>query len=168
MKTKLSALLDGELDREEAELVFKALHRDDELLNECRAFQWVGSALRGEDHLEADLTARVMASLEEEATVLAPPRRAPWHSPLFAVAASVAGILFVAGAVLMPRSDEAAGRNQATMAAVTVSAQPVRQLAVADMQDYLIAHQAHSSGTYLMASPQQIRNVSMVGPEVGK
>jgi sigma-E factor negative regulatory protein RseA len=166
MKTKLSALLDGELDREEAELVFKALHRDDELLNECRAFQWVGSALRGEDHLEADLTARVMASLEEEATVLAPSRRAPWHSPLFAIAASLAGVLFVAGAVLMPRSDEAAGRQ--TMAAVTISSQPVRQLAAADMQDYLIAHQTHSSGTYLMASPQQIRNVSMVGPEVGK
>jgi hypothetical protein len=36
------------------------------------------------------------------------------------------------------------------------------------MQDYLIAHQTHSSGAYLLASPQQIRNVSMVGPEAGK
>lgn len=98
MKTRISALMDGELERHEVVETLQALRRIEELRSEWRDGHLIGAALRGERGLDLDVTARVMSALDMEPTVMAPaPRRAPvWQRPLLALAASAAGVAVVA------------------------------------------------------------------------
>jgi len=175
MNSKLSALLDGELEQDEVALLCNALHRHRELAQGAEAYVVIGAALRGEPVACGDLTARIMTALADEPVVLAPrpSLMARWQRPMLAMAASVAGVLVVAAVVLAPQ-DGKVGEVIPALAQRGVPAnvtsgnsgkaeKPMpQQLAAADMQEYLIAHQAHSMGATLGAGSQQIRTVSLV------
>ncbi|GAB2181601.1 hypothetical protein DLREEDagrD3_18240 [Denitratisoma sp. agr-D3] len=168
MNSKLSALLDGELEQDEVATLCDALRRNRELAREARAYAVIGASLRGEP-AAGDLTDRIMAAIADEPTVLAPrrPLLGRWQRPLLAMAASVAGVLVVSAVVLAPQENKV-GEVIPSLAQRGVPANaktdkaPPRQLAAADMQEYLIAHQAHSLGATLGAGSQQIRTVSLV------
>lgn len=172
MNSKLSALLDGELEQDEVALLCNALHRHRELAQGAHAYVVIGAALRGEPVACGDLTARIMTALADEPVVLAPRPSllTRWQRPMLAMAASVAGVLVVAAVVLAPQ-DGKVGEVIPALAQRGVPAngnsgkaeKPMpQQLAAADMQEYLIAHQAHSMGATLGAGSQQIRTVSLV------
>jgi sigma-E factor negative regulatory protein RseA len=111
MKNKLSALVDGELTRDELEQVCAALD-DAEMRGDWADFVLVGAALRGEGQLNFDVSSRVMAALAEEPTVLAPrmidipviaptiavarQRNGAWGRQWTALAAGMAGVGLVA------------------------------------------------------------------------
>ena len=59
MKTRISALMDGELESHERAEAFRALRRSSELRGDWCDYHVVGAALRGERGLEVDVTARV-------------------------------------------------------------------------------------------------------------
>lgn len=184
MKTKLSGLMDGELAEHEAQALFAAIRQDDELRNRWIEYQVIGDALKGESNLDAELTGRVMAALENEPTGLAPkissspPRRDPWHRHLLALAATVAGVTVVAWLALgigrSPQPDLTA-QNQVGKAAVaknetvgtpvgqTESAGVSVRMASPDMQEYLIAHEAQSSLLQFRGGAEHIRTVAAVG-----
>ena len=83
MKTRISALMDGELERHEVVETLQAMRRIEELRSEWRDGHLIGAALRGERGLDLDVTARVMSALGTEPTVMAPvSRRAPWQLSL--------------------------------------------------------------------------------------
>ena len=65
MKTRISALMDGELESHERAEALRALRRSSELRGDWCDYHVVGAALRGERGLEVDVTARVMAALEQ-------------------------------------------------------------------------------------------------------
>ncbi len=75
MKTRISALMDGELEGHEIADTLGELRRSEDLRSEWCDCQLIGAALRDESKLELDVTARVMAALELEPTVIAPARR---------------------------------------------------------------------------------------------
>lgn len=164
MKTGLSSLMDGEAGEQEARAVFKSLKHDDHLRQEAEIYALIGDALRGEPRLSSGLSARVMAALENEPVILAP-RRATWIRPVAALAAGVAGIAVVGAVVFLP----AANGDHVPVAnlASNESSAEARQ-AAANMRDYLIAHQAHSTGIYVGSTSQQIRTVSLVDHGGGK
>lgn len=186
MKTKLSGLMDGELAGHEAQVLFEALRHDKDLRDRWLEYQLIGDALKGERDLGTELTARVMATVGGEPTVLAPrwssPRHEVWRRNLVALAATIAGVAVVGwlalgtGQAPQPETVAQALPAQKVVAVATkdsaivpvsdsaaVSAeQPVRQ-ASSDMQEYLIAHEAQSSLLQFRGGAEHIRTVAAVG-----
>ncbi|HEX8987056.1 MAG TPA: sigma-E factor negative regulatory protein [Rhodocyclaceae bacterium] len=177
MKTKLSALMDGEVAEHEAQVLWAALREDEELRRRWLDYQVIGDALKGEGRLDRELAGRVMQALEAEPTVLAP-RPAPasrvaWRRQAMALAASLAGVAVVGWLALgsghapqpeIVAQQVPAATSQAAAVPVseTIAASPVRQ-ASPDMQEYLIAHEAQSSLLEFRGGAEHIRTVAAVG-----
>lgn len=102
MNEKLSALLDGELSREELQQALKEIAANDELSARWSRYHLLRDVLRQELNqvAPADLSRSIAAQLEGEPTVLAP-RRLPTRSRVMqmvtgaALAASVAAVAIV-------------------------------------------------------------------------
>lgn len=164
MKTRISALMDGELEQHEVAEVLRALRRSEVLRREWCDGHLIRAALRGERGLDLDVTARVMSSLDMEPTVMAPaPRRSgEWQRPLLALAASAAGVAVVAWLTLTPGGDGQlagpSGLASAKPGPVVAQAQSTPRL-----QEYLVAHQAYAPGGVIGGAARNIRTVAAVG-----
>ncbi|OHC63451.1 MAG: hypothetical protein A2045_04725 [Rhodocyclales bacterium GWA2_65_20] len=166
MKTRLSGLLDGEHARQDEPVLFEALKSGDELRGRWQEYLLIRDALRGERMLDADITARTMASLRAEPAVLAPhaAMRHSWQRSALAVAATVAGVAVVGWVALVPQSNQVS-IPQASIAVQTLAqseppdVKPVR-LDSRDMREYLAAHQAQSSSLQFLGGTENIRTVS--------
>lgn len=163
MNEQLSALMDGELDDEEATRAMAHLRIDADKRRCWNDYHLIGDALRGESGLEQELTARVMEALIDEPVVLAPPRRLERQAALqrsLAMAASVAGVAVVA-ALAWPGRPAAVGQQVASANVVGVpsAAQVPPQLANADLLAYLVAHQTHAPSA--QGAAHYIKTVSM-------
>ena len=164
MKTRISALMDGELEQHEVAETLQALRRNDDLRTEWRDGHLIGAALRGERGLDLDVTTRVMSALDMEPTVMAPaPRRtAEWQRPLLALAASAAGVAVVAWLALTPgepgQPAGAGGLVSAKAGPVVAQAQSTPRL-----QEYLVAHQAYAPGGVIGGAAHNIRTVAATG-----
>lgn len=161
MKTRISALMDGELEVQEIPETLRAMRRSEELRSQWCDCQLIGAALRGEKALDIDVTTRVMSALELEPTVMAPARRntADWQRPVLALAASAAGVAVVAWLALTPGSDAApvgSGNLAGTKAAVVAQATP-------RLQEYLVAHQAYAPAGAMVGGARNIRTVAVSG-----
>ena len=111
MKNQLSALIDGEVDIEEAEHLITAMKVDGEVKEAWKQYNLIGDAIRGDLNVRPDLTAKIMQALEGEPTVLAVNKQLQnstsqvskanekkhiVKTPVFwSVAASVAAVMFV-------------------------------------------------------------------------
>lgn len=163
MKTKLSALLDGELVEGEAEQLFKSREADG-YLRDCMTYPLIGDVLRGERYLSVDITGAVMRQLEREPVVVAPRRRiSRFHRPALALAASLAGVGVVAWLALgqVQPLNQIQPQPVAGAIAGAAVAPDIRPLPSADMQEYVISHQAQSSGLRLQGGAEHIRTVSL-------
>ncbi len=153
--------MDGELDDHEVRGALDALQRSDDLRRQWSDAQLMGEALRDEGRLDFDISARVMAALEQEPTVLAPKTAAPRDRtrPALALAASVAGVALVAWLGLAPAADPAPGiplaQAPANLAVVAVPAASTPRL-----QEYLVAHQAYSPAGPMVGAARNIRTVA--------
>ena len=72
---QISALLDGELDRDEAARVVRGMKEQRELRDVWSTYHLIGDVLRGECCPEVEVLESVVARLAHEPTVLAPRRR---------------------------------------------------------------------------------------------
>jgi len=163
MKTRISALMDGELEGHETAEALDALHRSAELRREWCDCQLIGAVLRGERRLETDVAARVMSALDQEPTVLAPARRRAmeWQRPALALAASAAGVALVAWLALAPAGEGAPAA--ATELARLKPQANVAQSTTPRLQEYLVAHQAYSQGGPMVGGARNIRTVAASG-----
>lgn len=171
MKTRISALMDGELDGHEAEEALHSLRRDAELRTQWHEFHLIGAALRGEPELDVDIAAQVMLALEAEPTVLIPAvkRKVRHLRPLMALAASAAGVALVAWVALgtPPNSagDPARGVVSPQLVATPVERiQPVAASVPGEsikLQDYLLAHHAHAPMAAVANGARYVRVVSV-------
>jgi sigma-E factor negative regulatory protein RseA len=161
MKTELSALLDGEIERHQSRALFAAVSAQQSLRDTWADYQVIGDTLRDEPFLGRDITARVMRDLEEEPTVLAPARLPglAWQRSALALAATVAGIAVVSWVALAPlpgaQDVPALARSGPVQAGTVAMAAPPR-----GMQEYLLAHQANAPGLHMQGGTQHIRTVS--------
>ncbi|MDO8315590.1 MAG: sigma-E factor negative regulatory protein [Rugosibacter sp.] len=190
MKTHISALMDGELEADEANGVVSTLSRDKEQKNIWCLYHVMGDAMRHEPDLTIDVSRRVMAALSLEPTILSPhPKRSAshWQRPIMALAASAAGVAVVAWVALAPVQlpvGSLIAANQSIISptvpvlaivpssttgnkAVTsrVSAPALSTVAdakqAARLQEYLMAHQAYEGGA-LVDGANHIRAVSVL------
>lgn len=158
MKTRISALMDGELEGHEITATLRALHDDPDLRREWCDGHLIGAALRGEEGLAIDVAARVMAALHAEPTVLAPrPRPAQWRRPALALAASAAGVAVVGWLALAPATKPAG----VDVARIARSAPQVAPQSTPRLQEYLVAHHAYAPGGAMVGGARNVRTVSV-------
>lgn len=175
MKTKISLLMDGELDERELGEVLGALGQENEARLAWRTYHLIRDALHGEDVLAPDLAAGVAVRLAREPTVLAPQRttqprmRSRWMA--LSAAASVAAMGLVGWLAFSPRPVPEAGPVIAAQMAKAPQAapMPVAQTKVevpiyvplpSAADDYLLANQAYSPRLTLQGVAPYIRTVS--------
>lgn len=161
MKTRISALLDGELEGHEIADTLRALNRSEELRGQWCDCQVIGAALRGERRLDTDVAARVMSALDLEPTVtkLTPRRQREWRRPALALAASAAGVVVVAWMALAPGGDGAPAATT-ELARVKQEAVVAPPQSTSRLREYLLAHQAYSPGGVIVGGARNIRAVS--------
>lgn len=171
---RISCLIDGELERGDAEALLDSVCSDPDLRKQWTQLHLVGDALRSSEvaagHAESFCT-RVAAALAHEPTVLAPRPRAAkpysrrWLVPGVAVAASVAALGFIA--LPMVNQTQAPVTSLAVAPAVApapVVAEPVQQVAArrvapggAVLDVYLSAHRELTGGTAMPRAAHYLR-----------
>jgi sigma-E factor negative regulatory protein RseA len=173
MKSRLSALMDGELDEHECEDVFRALRRDNSMSRDWQNFHLIGDVLRGERGLETDITARVLQRLAQEPTVLAPSVR-PIEDrlrPLLALAASAAGVAVVAwvgfgnpeSPAAIPSARVSGVAELAALSAPALETSPsvTKPMPSERLLEYLVAHEAYAPTATVASRTRHVRTVSM-------
>ena len=170
---KISELMDGELDSEEASIYLKRMKEDSTLREIWDVYHRVGDALRQESALSGRIARGVSARLQDEPTVLAPrvsrvPKRVMRYA--MSAAASVAGVAVVAwialgGGTMTPQQiakNAAPGAQVAATAPDTTQAQATSLAAQdpAEVEDLLLAHQTVSSFPTMHGSLPYVRAVS--------
>jgi sigma-E factor negative regulatory protein RseA len=161
MKAKISALMDGELERPETAGALDALGREGEARETWRTYHLIGDAMRDTRLLSAGFASRVSAKLADEPTVLAP-RAKPlieqrrWQ--VLSAAASVAAVGFVSMAFF----SQEPGAPQPPVATVAPpEAAATAQVAPPDAaSEYLLAHQGYSPRNSLQGVAPYVRTVS--------
>jgi len=139
MREKISALMDGELDGQQAGRTINAITEEEDLKQVWDAYHLIGDAMRANSHVAVNVRQQVAEQLAGEPTVLAPRR---WLAPVRTRrAGAVALAASVSFAAVVGWQQLSHGNGAAPLAdhAVPVAAiQPAQQ----DHDDlYLTAHQ---------------------------
>jgi sigma-E factor negative regulatory protein RseA len=134
MKSRISALMDGELERGDESDALKALAADGEARDAWRTYHLISDALRDTRLLTGSFAERVAARLADEPTVIAPGRLAPaaGDTRRFALsaAAGVAAVALVGWLAFAPQQPSAPAPQLARSAqpAATPQSAPAPQL----------------------------------------
>lgn len=166
MKTRISALMDGELESHEIAEAFRELKRNGELRSEWCDCHLIGAALRGERELNINVAAKVMSAIDLEPTVMAPGSRPrpEWRVPALALAASAAGVALVAWLALVPGSEAVPVRQAvAVKSGPAVAPMVENSQSTPRLQEYLVAHQAYAPGGAMVGGARNIRTVAASG-----
>jgi sigma-E factor negative regulatory protein RseA len=185
MKEKLSALLDGDLERQAGRPVLDGLQKDAGLRKDWDAYHLIGDVLRGEGAGPPDFVARVMAGIDREPTVLVPraiaagsPPERSWGA-LMPVAASVMGVAAVGLVAASLYSGEPGvarvAKVQRVLPSTPVVAQtqrvdrvPVRLSRDERNREYVFAHQSLNMGGPMPGAVQYVRAVSSAAEGSGR
>jgi sigma-E factor negative regulatory protein RseA len=164
MKSKISALMDSELEGPEAQGALEALRNEGEARETWRSYHLIGDSMRDSRLLSAGFAARVSAKLAEEPTVLAPRARRileqrRWQ--VLSAAASIAAVGFVSMAFIS-QEPVTPGPQLATSAAAP-QAESVQVAPPDTANDYLLAHQVYSPRNSLQGVAPYVRTVSSDG-----
>lgn len=182
----VSALMDGELDSDEAAREIARFKQDTSRRETWDTYHAIGDAMRGE-HSQAGLSPAFAKRLSErlvlEPTVIAPRRAAPKSMQTWALsaAASVAAVAAVGWVAMNGLSPEVAPGTMANAPATkppVVALQPagpilrapapvVAAATAEHVHEYLLAHQGISPSTAIQGVTPYIRTVSNVGNESG-
>jgi sigma-E factor negative regulatory protein RseA len=165
---KISAFMDGEIEGIEAAAQIARLKEDVRLRATWETYHVIGDTLRGEKlGLSRDFTTNFSARLVDEPTILAPRSRGPLqttvHRFALPIAASVGGMALVVWLAVF--NNPFAPRNEALAVKSPAPAQAKTQVANAEVNDYLLAHQQFSSSTALQGVASYVRTVSGQGME---
>ncbi len=160
MKSRISELMDGELERRDAGRALDMLGGEGDAREAWRTYHLIGDTMREPRLLSTGFADRVAERLSQEPTVLAP-RPAPvlerrrWQ--VLSAAASLAAVAFVVSVAFAPPEGNVA------VAPVVQPPPPaeVAQVAPPDAaDDYLLAHQGYSPRNSLQGMAPYVRTVS--------
>jgi sigma-E factor negative regulatory protein RseA len=185
MNEKLSALMDGELDRAEALAVIRQLGQDTEQRSDWDCYHLIGDVLRGEsiDAVERRRSSAesIFAKLADEPTVLAPAAIAKTATPpvqkrtrvALAMAASVLTVSAI-GVVAFKQQSAFDGGSQvakasnpaASVIAPVAAAPSVPNEVNLRVNDYLVVHRQFASNNGLR--PASVKPTDAAPQAVGK
>ena len=165
MKSKISALMDGELMQSELTEPLRALREEGEALDAWRTYHLISDSLQDTRILSSGFSARFAGRLALEPTILAPASippqiaRHPYRVPLSA-AASLAAVAFVGWLAIQgfgPDAQQVAqnkSQDVVRIPAVVIVPMP------GGVNDYLLAHQNYSPRSTLQGVAPYVRTVS--------
>jgi sigma-E factor negative regulatory protein RseA len=168
MKQEISSLMDGELDRLEADRIMKACCASEEHKDTWNLYHAIGDAIRGQAPRAIERPSRVMEAISRETTVIGGPRRNLFETALGRVALAAAASVATIGVVSwIGTQGGAPGVSPATIAKGATSAGPLPSVAstttvpaapaALDVQEYLTAHRQ-------IPSPEAYRPVANTTP----
>ncbi len=138
MKQEISALMDGEMFEDQADLFFDKLRRHPEAQQDWESYHLIGDVLRQPDRICRSFGKSFHERLQAEPTIFAPYRRTSQRVRNFALSA-VASIMALA---LVAWLSLQVGKEPAPqVAAVQVQQDNAVRPASAQADDYLMAHQ---------------------------
>jgi sigma-E factor negative regulatory protein RseA len=161
---RISSLMDGELDANQAGQELNRLKTDPEARASWDAFHLIGDAMRGDCVVSRDFSARLEARLAAEPTVLAPRRRQPRRVTTYAwsAAASLSAVALVGWMALnIPGPGPAPGPTSPKVA-VDIPIEIPNVPSNGEMNEYLIAHTEFSPATDIQGVAPYIRTVSAI------
>lgn len=157
MKQEISALMDGEMYEDQADIFFDKLKRHPETQHDWTTYHLIGDALRQPDHLCRSFGQSFHERLQAEPIVFAPHNRTSQRVRNFALSAvaSVMALALVAWLSLQVGKEPApqvAAIPQENVAAV--------RPASAQTDDYLMAHQEFSPSAEVHGAASYIHAVA--------
>jgi sigma-E factor negative regulatory protein RseA len=165
MKSKISALMDGELMQSELTEPLRALREEGEALEAWRTYHLISDSLQDTRILSSGFSARFAERMALEPTILAPasiPPRVAKHAyraPLSA-AASLAAVALVGWLAIQgfgPDAQQVAlNKSQDVVRVPPVAMVPMP----GGVNDYLLAHQNYSPRSTLQGVAPYVRTVS--------
>lgn len=185
---RVSTLMDGELDSDEAAREIARLKQDAARRDAWNTYHAIGELMRGEPVPAADSSSRFSRRLSEklarEPAIVAPRLRLPatarsMQTYALSAAASVAAIAvvgWVAMTMSMPNPDAApatlaqapAGKSAAVLQSLAAPSQQESAITASEhVHEYLLAHQGISPTTAIQGVTPYIRTVSNLGNEPG-
>lgn len=158
MKHEISALMDGELFEDEAEILIGQIKRDKDAHGDWAMYHLIGDVLRQPESIHRDISAKVRERLENEPIVMAPRSRAlKQKARVFALsaAASVMAVSVVAWMSLQisPETSPQLAMQSSAIRPVSMQIQP-------RANDYLMAHQEFSPSNDMNGGASYIRTVT--------
>lgn len=170
---RVSALMDGEVEGSDADLVIDRVIKDQEARQNWEAYHLISDAFRNEYLLSRDFVSRVGVRLVDEPTILAPRARRNLVSRIRAhalsAAASVAAVAIV-GWLAFGHNPLAPDPSAVNLASLSQPAQGGSQAGAmlqpvavdGHVRDYLFAHQEYSPATQIQGVAPYVRTVSEV------
>jgi sigma-E factor negative regulatory protein RseA len=154
MQDRISALMDGELDPEEAAVVVDQFRKMDGLREQWAIYHLISDSLGQSDVKPFDITRRVGARLANEPDIPAvlARRSSMKHKPIaYAAAASIAAVAVAGWMSLQTMQPPEVARQDLAQnnpaAGTAVPAVPAAVSAPAQINDYLLAHREFSPST---------------------
>ena len=172
MKHDISALMDGELDRDAAKATLTMLKQHQELREAWFDYHLIGDVMRQAGIVSYDFGKRFKDKLAVEPVILAPRRLLLIKTKIAAlsIAASLAAVAMVAWVVLQNYTDKAKENIAATPqsnAAAMLASLP-RYPINSNVNEYLLAHQEFSPSTTIQGVAPYVRTVSDGGEETNR
>ena len=174
MKSKISALMDGELDQRNVSNIIEAIRKDDDLQGEWETYHLIGDTLRQSSKLSMNISSGVSQRLKAEPTVLSPnisnlEKKLKRKVYAFSVAASV--IAMVSAWLVMQNlhepqqiimAEQPNYNHNLSIAPIPVSSSPAihnYSHPPIEINDYLFVHREFSPGVTMRG---QVTNVNSV------
>ena len=172
MKHDISALMDGELDRDATKAALTILKQHKELRDAWFDYHLIGDVMRQTSIVSYDFGKRFKEKLAVEPVILTPRRPVMLKVKIAAlsVAASLAAVAMVAWVVLQNNTDKAKENIAATQqsSAAAMLASLPRYPLNSNVNEYLLAHQEFSPSTTIQGVAPYIRTVSDEARESGR
>ena len=144
MRQDISLLMDGEVDRQQADRIVKACCGSEEHKDTWNVYHAIGEAIRGQAPRSLGRPSRVMEAISREPTVLGGPRRNVLETVVGRVALAAAASVATVGVVSWIGTQGGAPGAAPAMVAKGSPAGAIKPVAAAstalDVQDYLTAH----------------------------
>jgi sigma-E factor negative regulatory protein RseA len=158
MNDELSAMVDGELNNETFGSQMKILLNSEESRAAWDTYHLIGDVMRGQ--MGPEICSRVAVKLAQEPTVLAPRSHASSNKSVGAwamsLAAGAAAVAMVVWGVLPAVRGDLQVAQKAPAPQMPSAAAP----AVAQVADYLLAHQRYSSTSAMQGVAPYVRTVA--------
>lgn len=158
MKHEISALMDGEVFEDEADVLFDQIKRDPDANRDWAVYHLIGDVLRQPEYIHRDISASVRERMENEPTVLAPRTRAlKQKARVFALSAAASllavGVVAWMSLQISPETSPQMAMQQTDIRPVNLQIQP-------KSNDYLMAHQEFSPSNDMNGGASYIRTVT--------
>lgn len=170
MNQKISTLMDGEMNDEEAVILLGRIKNDSQGHNEWMTYHLIGDVMRQSERIPKNLDASFYARLHAEPTILAPQPGRESRTKYFAMSAvaSIMAMAFLAWLSVQVDGKQSDQQSQKWAQQMPASISVSSPLVNDGINDYLLAHHEYSPSTDVRGASSYIHTVSFANTGAGR